>query len=66
MISGDHLDTARTVAVKVGILTEEESEQVYKESDKDNKRYCVMTGAQFRKAVGGLQGHDLDYQEAGA
>jgi len=58
MVSGDHVDTARSVAVKVGILTEEEAEQVYKESDKDKKKCYVMTGAQLRKAVGGLEGMD--------
>lgn len=42
MISGDHLETCRVVAVKAGIVTEEESFEPG----------VVMTGDEFREAIG--------------
>ena len=38
MISGDHIETAKQVAIKAGILRPEEA----------GRSYAVMTGAQFR------------------
>jgi len=43
LVSGDHLETAKAVAKKSGILTEEE--------EKDGT-YAVMTGDKFEKMVG--------------
>lgn len=45
MVSGDNLETATAVAIKAGILTEEEAKQ----------KYCVMQAEEFRKLVGGLR-----------
>ena len=42
MISGDHLETAKSVAIKAGIISETEA----------NDRYVCMTGEEFRNAVG--------------
>lgn len=44
LISGDHIETAKQVAIKAGILRPEEA----------GRSYAVMTGAQFRELVGGL------------
>ena len=44
MVSGDNLETAIAVAVKAGIITEEESK---------NQNAC-MTGEEFRNKVGGV------------
>jgi magnesium-transporting ATPase (P-type) len=43
-VSGDHIETAKMTAIKAGILKPEEA----------NRLYAVMTGQQFRDAVGGL------------
>lgn len=45
MISGDNLDTATAVAIKAGILTEEDAKQ----------KYATMNGEEFRKMVGTLK-----------
>lgn len=45
MVSGDHLETAVAVAIKAGIVSEEDSKQ----------RYSCMTGEEFRKLVGGIR-----------
>lgn len=45
MISGDNLDTATAVAIKAGILTEEDAKQ----------KYTCMSGEEFRKMVGSLK-----------
>ena len=45
MVSGDNLETATAVAIKAGIITEEESKQ----------RYTCMVGEEFRKLVGGMR-----------
>jgi magnesium-transporting ATPase (P-type) len=45
MVSGDHLETAKAVAIKAGIISEAEA----------NDRYCCMTGEEFRNAVGQLR-----------
>jgi magnesium-transporting ATPase (P-type) len=45
MVSGDNLETATAVAIKAGIITEEESKQ----------RYTCMAGEEFRKLVGGMR-----------
>lgn len=42
MVSGDNLETATAVAIKAGILTEEESKQ----------KYACMPAEEFRKLVG--------------
>jgi len=44
MVSGDHIDTAKVMALKTGILSPEQA-------DHPN---AVMTGEQFRNKVGGL------------
>lgn len=44
MISGDHLYTARHVAMNVGILSQEEADQ----------KHVCMTGEEFRQEVGGV------------
>lgn len=44
LVSGDHVETAKQVAIKAGILRPEES----------GRNYAVMTGEQFRSHVGGL------------
>lgn len=44
LISGDHIETAKQVAIKAGILRPEEA----------GRSYAVMTGAQFRELVGKL------------
>ncbi len=42
MVSGDNLETARAVAIKAGIISEEESKQ----------KYACMPAEEFRKLVG--------------
>ena len=44
LVSGDHLDTARQVALKSGIMTQQES----------FKKNSVMLGIDFRERIGGL------------
>jgi Ca2+ transporting ATPase len=44
LVSGDHVETAKAVAIKAGILRQEES----------GRNFAVMTGAEFRRYVGGL------------
>ena len=44
LVSGDHVETAKQVAIKAGILRPEEA----------GRSYAVMTGHQFRELVGGL------------
>lgn len=45
MVSGDNLETATAVAIKAGIITEEESKQ----------RHTCMAADEFRKLVGGMR-----------
>jgi len=45
MVSGDHLETAKKVALKAGILTQ---------SDLETLAFPVMTGDQFRATAGGI------------
>lgn len=45
MVSGDNLETATAVAIKAGIITEEESKL----------RYTCMAADEFRKLVGGMR-----------
>jgi len=45
MVSGDHMSTAKAVAIKAGIMSEQESEQ----------KYVCMTGEEFRKFVGTIK-----------
>jgi len=45
MVSGDNLQTAQTVAIRAGILTEEEA----------NQKYAVMSADEFRRLVGGIR-----------
>ena len=45
MVSGDNLETAIAVAIKAGIISEEDCKQ----------RYSCMTGEDFRKLVGGIR-----------
>ena len=45
MVSGDNLETATAVAIKAGIITEEESKL----------RYTCMAAEEFRKLVGGMR-----------
>jgi Ca2+ transporting ATPase len=45
MVSGDNLETAKAVAIKAGILSEEESRD----------RYACMSADEFRKIVGGMR-----------
>jgi magnesium-transporting ATPase (P-type) len=45
MVSGDHIDTATAVAIKAGILTEDEAKI----------KYAVMHADEFRKIVGGMR-----------
>ena len=42
MVSGDNLETATAVAIRSGILTEEESKQ----------KYACMPAEEFRRLVG--------------
>lgn len=45
MVSGDNLETARAVAIKAGIITEEEAKT----------KYVCMPGEEFRRLVGDLR-----------
>ena len=45
MVSGDNLETATAVAIKAGIITEEESKT----------RNVCMVGEEFRRLVGGMR-----------
>ena len=45
MVSGDHLETAVSTAIRAGILTEEESRM----------KNAVMNAEDFRKVVGGMR-----------
>ena len=45
MISGDHIETAKSVAIKAGIIAEQEA----------NEKNVCMTGEEFRNAVGQLR-----------
>lgn len=45
MISGDHIETAKRVAYKSGILTEEDLQ----------KQNCVMDAEDFRNMVGKIE-----------
>lgn len=47
LVSGDHIETARVVARKAGILSAEDEEQ--NESD---QRFCVMHADTFEQKVG--------------
>jgi len=42
MISGDHYETAKKVALKAGIINEEDLQ----------KQYCVMDAEDFRTMIG--------------
>lgn len=42
MISGDHLETCKQVAIQAGIIKPDESQ----------KENCVLTGSKFREAIG--------------
>jgi magnesium-transporting ATPase (P-type) len=44
MVSGDHFDTAKQVAIKAGILSKSEAN--------DEKGKFIMTGEDFRKICG--------------
>jgi P-type Ca2+ transporter type 2B len=44
LVSGDHIETAKAVAIKAGILKPEEA----------GRSYAVMSGEQFRELVGKL------------
>jgi len=50
LVSGDHIETAKMVALKAGILKSEET----------GKPYAVMSGQEFRQLVGGLQRYTND------
>jgi len=45
MVSGDNLETATAVAIKAGIISEEESKE----------RFTCMAAEEFRKIVGGMR-----------
>jgi len=45
LVSGDHIETAKQVAIKAGILKPEES----------GKPYAVMLAADFRREIGMIQ-----------
>lgn len=45
LVSGDHIETARVVAIKAGFLTEDEAKM----------KYAVMHADEFRKQVGGMR-----------
>jgi P-type Ca2+ transporter type 2B len=45
LVSGDHIETAKAVAIKSGILRQEEA----------GRNYAVMTGEEFRNHVGLIQ-----------
>jgi magnesium-transporting ATPase (P-type) len=45
MVSGDNIETATAVAIKAGILSEEDAKQ----------KYAVMAAEEFRKIVGGMR-----------
>jgi magnesium-transporting ATPase (P-type) len=45
MVSGDHLETAKRVAIQAGIITEQESKE----------KYVCMTGEEFRNIVGTMR-----------
>ena len=45
LVSNDHVETARSVARKAGILTAEE----------EHNDACIMLGEQFDQAVGGIE-----------
>ncbi len=45
MVSGDQIDTATAIAIKAGILTEDEAKM----------KYAVMHADEFRKIVGGMR-----------
>lgn len=58
LVSNDHVDTARSVARKAGILTAEE----------EHREECVMLGEKFDEAVGGIvtsQAFDASRREDG-
>lgn len=45
MVSGDHIETAKQVAIKAGIITEAESKE----------KFVCMNGEEFRNAVGTMR-----------
>lgn len=45
MCTGDNTDTAKAISINAGII----------EADKADLPYAVMTGKEFREAVGGLK-----------
>jgi len=45
MVSGDHIETAKNVAIKAGILKQDEL----------HSRYAVMDAAEFRSLVGSIE-----------
>jgi magnesium-transporting ATPase (P-type) len=50
MISGDHIETAKRVAYKAGILTDEDMQ----------KQNCVLDAEDFRNMVGGIEQTNVD------
>jgi len=46
LVSGDHIETAKAVAIQAGIITEEQAK---------NNHNCCMTGEEFRQLVGGIR-----------
>ena len=51
MVTGDSLQTARSIALKLGIVNENEID----EKDQNYKKYAIMTGNEFFNMIGGIE-----------
>lgn len=55
LVSGDNIHTAKQIAIRAGILTNEEVQ---------TKRYAVMDAQQFRNEIGGVTEGQVENEEA--
>lgn len=55
LVSGDNINTARQIAIKAGILTNEELQ---------TKRYAVMDAQQFRNEIGAINDGQVENEQA--
>lgn len=58
MVTGDNLDTAIAIAEKAGIITNRTDPKF--KSKIISSRFACMTGAEFRKEIGGLKTTSID------
>lgn len=59
MVTGDNLETAVAIAKEAGIIPSQATTAASKNKSNSSRFHC-MTGADFRKAVGGLREENVN------